>query len=182
MANVQQGLRAHLEVMVTPSPALSCMPRNRGRFLPSFLLPQMTTKFSGEGDPRHSFIAGGEVSHMSQGASHGPRVHSAARPHQHCAPPALRKSQSRFGGSSLEIQALGGEARCTTRLWVFGSLASDWLLALPLQLQRPHIRLSTVQRNAYSMPCRANRFEPMGMTSEMLGAMLPIPPRDPSPM
>jgi hypothetical protein len=76
--------------------------------------------------------------------------------------------------------ALRGEARCTTRLWVFGSLASDWLLALPLQ--RPHIRLSTVQRNAYSMPCRANRFEPMGMTSEILGAMLPILPRDPPPM
>jgi hypothetical protein len=77
-------------------------------------------------------------------------------------------------------QSLRGEARCTTRLWVFGSLASDWLLALPLQ--RPHIRLSTVQRNAYYMPCRANHFEPMGMTSEVLGAMLPIPPRDPSPM
>ena len=70
--------------------------------------------------------------------------------------------------------ALRGEARCTTRLWVFGSLASDWLLGLPLQ--RPHIRLSTVQRNAYSMPCRANRFEPIGMTSELLGAILPILP------
>jgi hypothetical protein len=42
--------------------------------------------------------------------------------------------------------SLGGEARCTTRVLGLGSLASDWLLALPLQ--RPHIRLSTVQRNA----------------------------------
>jgi hypothetical protein len=31
--------------------------------------------------------------------------------------------------------------------------------------------------------CGANRFEPMGMTSEVLGEVLPIPPRDaPSPM
>ena len=73
---------------------------------------------------------------------------------------------------------LRGEARCTTRLWVFGSLASDWLLALPLQ--RPHIRLSTVQRNAYSMPCRANHFEPIGMASDLLGEVLPILPSDPS--
>jgi hypothetical protein len=29
------------------------------------------------------------------------------------------------------------------------------------------------------MPCRANLFEPMGMKSELLGAVLPIPPRDP---
>jgi len=76
------------------------------------------------------------------------------------------------------LRSLRGEARCTTRLWVFGSLASDWLLALPLQ--RPHIRLSTVQRNAYSMPCRANHFEPIGMASELLGAVLPILPSDPS--
>jgi hypothetical protein len=32
------------------------------------------------------------------------------------------------------------------------------------------------------MPCRANLFGPMGMTSELLGAVLPIPPRGPSPM
>jgi hypothetical protein len=32
------------------------------------------------------------------------------------------------------------------------------------------------------MPCRANLFEPMGMTTELLGAVLPIPPRDPPPM
>jgi hypothetical protein len=44
---------------------------------------------------------------------------------------------------------LRGEARCTTRVLGLGSLASDWLLALPLQ--RPHIRLSTAQRNAYSI-------------------------------
>jgi hypothetical protein len=32
----------------------------------------------------------------------------------------------------------------------------------------------------YSMPCRANRFEPMGMKSELLGAVLPVLPSDPS--
>jgi hypothetical protein len=41
------------------------------------------------------------------------------------------------------VLPLRGEARSTTRVWAFGSLASDWLLALPLQ--RPHIRLSAVQ-------------------------------------
>jgi hypothetical protein len=46
-----------------------------------------------------------------------------------------------FSTSAQKLMTPGGEARCTTRLWVFGSLASDWLLALPLQ--RPHIRLST---------------------------------------
>jgi hypothetical protein len=38
------------------------------------------------------------------------------------------------------------------------------------------------KRNAYSMPCRASLFEPMGMASELLGAVLPTPPRNPSPM
>jgi hypothetical protein len=32
------------------------------------------------------------------------------------------------------------------------------------------------------MPCGANLFEPMGMKSELLGEVLPIPPRDPPPM
>jgi hypothetical protein len=37
------------------------------------------------------------------------------------------------------------------------------------------------ERNAYSMPCRANLFEPMGMTSELLGAVLRVtdPPERP---
>jgi hypothetical protein len=30
------------------------------------------------------------------------------------------------------------------------------------------------------MPCRANRFEPIGMTSELLGAVLPVLPTDSS--
>jgi hypothetical protein len=36
------------------------------------------------------------------------------------------------------------------------------------------------RRSAYSMPCRANRFEPIGMTSDLLGAVLPILPSGPS--
>jgi hypothetical protein len=28
------------------------------------------------------------------------------------------------------------------------------------------------------MPCRANRFEPMGMTSELLGVVLPVLPSE----
>jgi hypothetical protein len=34
------------------------------------------------------------------------------------------------GGPDIPKNTHGGEARCTTRLWVFGSLVSDWLPAL----------------------------------------------------
>jgi hypothetical protein len=92
--------------------------------------------------------------------------------------PFMFMTYDRFEAPKPHLRAKPAVPRA--RLWVFGPLASDWLLALPLQ--RPHIRVSSVQRNVSSMSCRANRFEPMGMTSEILGAVLPILPRDPSPM
>jgi hypothetical protein len=52
----------------------------------------------------------------------------------------------------------------------------------PICLNRRRNTNFARETRAYSMPCGANRFEPMGMTSELLGEVLPIPPRDPSPM
>jgi hypothetical protein len=76
----------------------------------------------------------------------------------------------RFRGEWEHIPVFVWRARCAA-----------WPVVTPPSTQKQNTskcEYELSRRNACSVPCRANRFGPMGMISELPGAVcLPIPPR-----
>jgi hypothetical protein len=66
-----------------------------------------------------------------------------------------------------------GGVRCVTIYRFFGAEEMDFG-----SQRSPTSKYDFELEKSDSMPCRANRFEPIGMASELLGAVLPILPSD----
>jgi hypothetical protein len=87
-----------------------------------------------------------------------------------CVWPAVSTTRSRATGATQEQISAHNITQCRLLLPAIGFASRN--VKIRTELEKRVL--------ACSVPCRANRFELMGMISELPGAVLPIPPRGPS--